>query len=367
MRSRNVPYLPGVDHVRAFASLLIVFYHTEHFVWARLVTHGPPRPGQHVPAAGPLQALVVEGHTAVALFMVLSGFIFTYGTLGREVGYRAFLRNRLLRIYPLFVFLILVGSAVHPAAVRLEGLGLTLLGLANQPASLQLGYVSAMFWTVALETQFYLIFPFLLAFANRGGARPLLAVVATALVFRAIAFGLGAKMHPLTYTTLLGRIDAFVVGMLVAMVFRSPRYREALWRWLLLPAFGLVLALLCAFHAGGGLSAEAPWRIVWPTAEAAAWGLVLLGWLALAPRLPGPVSRMLAAVGTISYSTYLVHFVLVHLLVSHGWIAASGAGIHARAALTATLVVLPCVLAVASLTWWAIERPFLELRQVYLR
>jgi len=268
MRSRNIEYLPGVDHLRAFASILIVVYHTVQFVFAKLTSGGPPLPGQRVPVSNPFEALIVEGHTAVSLFMVLSGFVFTFGVIGREIHTGSFLRNRLLRIYPLFIFLIAVGTAVHPRAVRLDSLGLTLLGLANLPGSLQLGYISAMFWTVALECQFYLLFPLLLSLANRYGPRILVLWIVLAVVFRGLGYALGAQMAPLTYTSLLGRIDAFLLGMLAAMVLRSGRVPERVWLLLLLPSLLGMVALLSVFHAAGGLGASAWWRIFWPTVEA---------------------------------------------------------------------------------------------------
>jgi len=99
MKSRNIGYLPEVDHLRAFAALLIVFYHGLHLLRSRLL-HDQPFDFSHwVSTENPLLAAIAEGHTAVALFMVLSGFIFTWGAWGHQVRYGAFVVNRVLRIY----------------------------------------------------------------------------------------------------------------------------------------------------------------------------------------------------------------------------------------------------------------------------
>src|SRR5690606_19026122 len=135
-------------------------------------------------------------HTAVALFMVLSGFIFTYGTYGRSVDYGRFMTNRLLRIYPLFVCVLMVGIAANPASFKLDAFITTILPLANVQL-LQTGPFTAMAWAVAVEFQFYLVFPFLLRFLNAGVLRFILSILACALLFRLIAVGLGGNARDL--------------------------------------------------------------------------------------------------------------------------------------------------------------------------
>ena len=89
-------YVARLDHLRFYAAVLVLLFHFFH----RYV--GDMR------ANNALLSLVDEGHTGVGLFMVMSGFIFTLLAREREVVYWAFLRNRLIRIYPLFVFAVLL-------------------------------------------------------------------------------------------------------------------------------------------------------------------------------------------------------------------------------------------------------------------
>ena len=96
MQSSNIAYVPALDHIRAYAALLALFYHGLQLFWHQ-AAYGSLFDATHWLATGnPLLALLVEGHTAVALFMVLSGFIFTWGAKGRNIVYRSFIRNRLL-------------------------------------------------------------------------------------------------------------------------------------------------------------------------------------------------------------------------------------------------------------------------------
>jgi uncharacterized membrane protein len=79
MRSKNIEYLVGIDHLRALAALLIVFYHGQQLFYLDTMRLRGLVAEPWARANDPFSALVIEGHTAVALFMVLSGFIFTYG------------------------------------------------------------------------------------------------------------------------------------------------------------------------------------------------------------------------------------------------------------------------------------------------
>ena len=105
--------------------------------------------------------VIHEGHTGVALFIVLSGFIFTYDSAGKKIIYLQFLRNRILRIYPLMITMTIIGISVFPEKFTIDGLICTVLPLQNTPTALRLGSYSSLFWTIAVEFQFYLIFPFL--------------------------------------------------------------------------------------------------------------------------------------------------------------------------------------------------------------
>src|ERR1700745_509033 len=99
MKSSNIRYLPQVDHLRGVAPLWVLCYHGAHLFRSALT--GTPVDDAHWPSShNPLWALIYEGHTAVALFMGLSGFIFAYGAIGHRIYYRRFIGNRLLRIYP---------------------------------------------------------------------------------------------------------------------------------------------------------------------------------------------------------------------------------------------------------------------------
>ena len=374
MKSANIQYLPGVDHLRGVAALLIVLYHGVQLYSHRLLYGAPFDPGKWPETRNPLWTPVVEGHTAVALFMVLSGFIFTYGARDSELVYGKFLRNRVLRIFPLYLTLLFVGAYTYRDRFTPGGLFQTLFLLENLPGRLNAGPFSEMFWTITVEFQFYLLFPFLLLFARRYGARYLLGLIALFTVFRAMAYLSGAEVRDVAYWTLVGRLDQFALGMLAGLAYarqqgsRGPAAAAAglpgLWRFL---AAGLLtMASLHVFHVGGGWPRTGAHWIFWPTWEGTCWAAVILTYLPLSARVPGGLSRALCAVGTLSYSIYLLHYVLLSLSAERGiYLTGLPFSPLVSALLNAGLVLLPVTLLVSAMTYHLIEKPFLELRVRY--
>ncbi len=366
MRSSNRQYLAAVDHVRAFAAILIVFYHCTGLLLPRFTNAGVV--DQHIHTTNPFGTLIFEGHTAVALFMVLSGFIFTVGTLGHGVSFTRFMANRLLRIYPLFVLLILVGLAAFSGSLNIGSLFMTLIGLGNYPGALNLGAVSAMFWAVAVEMQFYLLFPLLNRILTRSGLSTFTKMLAAVIVVRFIVWTYSGPRHDaqsFLYFNLAGRIDEFLIGMIAAWFFVRKRHWFQGW-WKFAAAAGLALTALWLANQYDLLAANGRSRLVWVDGEAAMWALVILTYAATL-RSSNLVSRFAARIGEISYSIYLLHFVLVQITMKEHWIIdPPGSTPLEQAFLTATFIVLPLLLLASFVTYHGVERPFLNLRMRYL-
>ena len=366
MKSSNIEYLPGVDHLRGFAALLIVFYHGVGLVSYEL-RFGEPFTSQHwLVGKTMFDALVLEGHTAVALFMVLSGFIFTYGAWGRNIRFGSFLRNRFLRIFPLFLLLVLVGMAAYPQQVDLPGFLQTVVGLSNfHKNALRLGSFSSMFWTIGIEWQFYLLFPFLIVFFQRRGARYLLLLMALAAIARWLIYLETGNARFASYWTLIGRIDQFALGMIAARLYVQWGESRAL-AWSFPGAVFFALVAVGMFNQLGGWPVNAPWRVMWSTIEGLAWAWVVLSYLSLVRGRGGPVSTAAAALGTVSYSIYLWHFAIVSTLIKQKWFVATGSGPIVDAWVTTAVIAVPAVLLVATLSYHTVEAPFLGLRRRYL-
>ena len=364
MKSSNIRYLPAVDHIRAFASILILLYHGLHLFGYRHRFGSSFTFENWAVVDNPFLAFLLEGHTAVALFMVLSGFIFTYGTLGSTPDYGRFLLNRVLRIYPMVILFLIAGLAVFPAQATLPGIAQTLLMLGNVPGAVQIPPFSSMFWAIAVEFQFYLLFPFLIRWLNERGPRHLIGLLVLMLAIRGLGVMMGVGARDLSYWTLVGRADQFLLGMVAGYVaLRHPGVCRA-------PAAivaGAVAVILAAWlNRLGGWPMEGAWRILMPTVEAVVWAVFVLGYLDLGRHLPGWLSLPLCRLGEISFSIYLWHFVVIEALLRFGWAPRMTGDALIDALLDTLLLALPVTLALSWLTWTLVESPFLRMRRRYV-
>ena len=368
MKSSNFGYIPALDHLRGFAALLVLFFHGVHFISHKIAYGTPYDPANWPRASNPLSSLLIEGHTAVSLFFVLSGFVFTVGSFHKQLNFRGFYRNRLLRTYPLFLFFLFLGIAFHPDAFNVPGLLQSIFFLANSETAINGGAFTFVFWSIAVEWHFYLIFPLLLFMVQRKGWAPLAIIITLAIAMRVVLYYQQADMRDISYWSIGGRIDQFLLGMLAGMYYRS-RFEAGRTMDVLgaLATVG-VLAVLFGFNQLGGGGANNWMWIIWPDVEAASWALFVLGYLSLARHFNKGVSSALVALGTVSYSIYLVHYVVLDAFMQRDLdtiIELSDP--VGTAAINIFVFIMPVVIAVSAVTYRLIERPFLRRRRTYMQ
>lgn len=377
MKSKNIDYMEKIDHLRCFAALLILVFHSviTHFLWKPL--------GTDQLKAGPIFNVFLEGHMAVALFMTLSGFLFAVICKGKEVDILGFYRNRFLRVYPLFTLFLLLACYVDQHRNGLVNLLTSLCFLQNTENAVYCKWFTEVFWTIAVECQFYILFPFILTFFRKYGYKYLFGLIALAVVARLAVYMATGSVKPISYVTIFGRIDDFIIGMMFGLCFDQIKRTLAHPIFFLLSFIPLWLAA-SHFHTFGGLNVSANsyvW-IYWPTIEGTVWGFVIAAYVASRFRLPQLLSSWCAFVGTLSFSIYMTHYFFLrtsswfYLMIltpeqQAPWLlpALQSMRIHP---FTAGLVfgfgiVLPLTLCTSILTYFLVEKPFLELRSTYTR
>jgi peptidoglycan/LPS O-acetylase OafA/YrhL len=369
MKSQNINYLPKLDHLRFFAALLVAIYHYYYFQSGFYTQFKDPA----VISKSIGSAIIIEGHTGVALFLVLSGFIFSAIGYGRKLHYWHFVQNRLLRIMPLYALFVLAGAFL--ASSSLQEIIASLCFLPPIVPGVNFVQATPHLWTISVEFQFYLLFPFLIGFLYKYGFRYAAGLVLLLILLRTLIW-LGPKdmkgVQSLV-TTLLGRLDQFMIGMVCGAIF-SGRSSIKKTEWLRHPLCFLIaavvtVAVLYGFHRLGGyrhLGGKHWLWIIWPTVEATVWAGVILTYTMARWDWPSVLSRGLAHLGTLSYSIYITHWLFVHNMPFHQWIPQLSRSMPTNAALSVVLVVMPIIVGFSWLIYLVIEKPFFELRKSYL-
>jgi peptidoglycan/LPS O-acetylase OafA/YrhL len=331
-------HFQSLDHLRALAAFLVVFWHFAHR------PDNTPVPLAESPAFGILD----EGHSGVALFMVLSGYLFARLLGDRTIDFRQFAINRLLRLLPLLLLVFLLHGLLERRDDPLAYSGELLFGLIY---GWPLGA-----WSIAVEIHFYLLLPFILFWERRHPWLPLLAI-AGMIALRSQLYLHGAELQPLAFHSLIGRADQFLLGIMAA------RYTPG--RRLSLAVFAIFYLYYAGFTmAGGGYGLlKSPIWIIHPTIEAVGFA-GLIRWYDSKP-WTGPVMDFVAKGGKYSYGIYLLHSFNVTGTAAalDGWIGFD----TIFEALPFALLYFIAMGAVASAVYRCVEAPFLRYRRPYTR
>lgn len=359
MRSSTSFYLSRLDHLRFFAAALVVLFHHFHF---------------YIPFTrfnNPIASLINEGHVGIGLFMVLSGFIFSVLTAGKSVQYGQFLFNRLVRIYPLYVFAVVFAVTLMVYQKQKDvGVGAILEWLLLfRPPTISEFWQFAHLWTIPVEFSFYVLFPFLHLFYQRKGIGYFVGLLALLLLMRIAVYLEFGSVRFLAYETLFGRLDQFLLGYIAGQLYVH-RHGERLLATPLALAGSVVLAFAMVWQLnqmGGSTNMEAWWWTVWPLVEAVVWAMLVLAYLYQRWSLPKWADSTLAQGGVLSFALYVCHpFVISVIAPRIGIIQFTGNEL-ANVMATGLLTALPVSLAVAMLLNRLIEKPFLDFRQPYVR
>lgn len=357
MQSLNIQYNPRIDQLRWLAATIVFLFHFH------LEYHGL----SGASLTSPWTALITEGHTGVGLFFTLSGFLFMQIALvQKQIVYRDFLRNRVLRIVPLFLTIFLVATSIGRDKFQPQDLlyfFATNLGLAPTSGTVITGAA----WTISVEFMFYLVFPFLARFAMERGVGYLGRLLVLMVFFKLAAYTVNDNSTLMYFSTFVGRFDQFLVGMAAAMLLQSRRgLVERHAPWLLALAAAVVVGATGWMHmvAPFGATPKSAFWIFWSLLESAGWAFFIVAWVSFGPRLPGLLERALCQGGKVSFSFYLLHMGVLHLLATKVGLV-HPTGLPKLDALIMLAATYGATWALATISYSSIEEPFLRMRRSY--
>ena len=324
--------------------------------------------GGNISGHGVSYHLFVPGRSGVDLFFVLSGFLITSILIekrGAPNYYSAFYVRRALRILPIYV--VMVALLV---AGRSQGWVPSLFGgefpvwsyfffLQNFAMAGTDSYgpwfMSAT-WSLAIEEQYYLAFPFVVAFVSkRALPKVLIAILVIAPLLRIWSYSHTGSYMP-SYVLTSHRADTLAIGALIAWAFSEETVKAYVFKNVRLVRWALLALIVVAPLLWAGRGETFPMRMAY-------WGhtylTLLYGSIVLfvlthtnARELWPLRSRLAFGVATISYTLYLVHQPVQGLIEAIGG-QDFGAG---------WAVIAFCVsVSVSALSYFAIERPCLRL------
>ena len=361
-------YFPEVDGLRGVAILLVLWYHAP-FLFREL----PEFFAEQTPWSmlGLLGRMSLGGWIGVDLFFVISGFLITLILLrikDRAGSALAFWGRRGLRILPLALLYlaVLIGltSIGDPLkilssfdewawyAFYLGNIHIAIYGW--QPLAVMI------LWSLAIEEQFYLIWPFIVRFCTVDQLfRWSMALIVIAPLARALMLVAGTD-YPAIYVLTFCRVDALAAGAVMAVLYSSGRWQQhmAPRKRLAVPALAMImLTLLVPF------SPSLPQTRTW------LFSVFGYSWLAISfaivlgasLEIQGPIravltSRVLIFLGRRCYGLYLWHVVAAGCVVAavQQW----NVGFHVH-----VLLWLLTLLMMATASWVFFERPILRFKR----
>ena len=332
-------YRPDIDGLRAVAVIAVVLFHLDI-------------------------GLIKGGYVGVDIFFVISGYLITKildtDIRGGRFSILTFYDRRIRRIFPALFAMVLATSLAALAFLlppEITDFSKSVIAAALFSSNMHFMAVTDYFnsagntapllhtWSLAVEEQFYLVFPLLL-YRLRYASRPTLLLVLGSLTL--LSFGLSVELvrtdQVMAFYLAPSRAWELLLGSNIALGALPPLRRSWLREVVAGLGIALIIASLVTFYAA------MPFPGVRALAPCVGAACVLHAGEAGTTRISRLLSlKPIVFLGLISYSLYLWHWPII-VFARLWWLAPLGAA--------GKTIVFGASVAAGTMSWWFIERPY---------
>ena len=359
-----------IDSLRAAAILLVFFYHATGVMIK-------PNPAFPHNASGYVLSFIFTGATGVTLFFVIISFLLTIPFyLKPDTSRTRFFKKRLLRILPLYFIIVAIAGLLTQSVI-------------NNPMEVVRSFLflfetwglfpfSVPWWSLRTELEFYVLLGILMPLIHFRKGRFLLLAAITALfagryfiLFRPELYSSHKFLSIVLTQSAVAHAPTFLIGITASIIYirfgasmKEYFYRSRIFNSIVSDfIFILILAALSFVLGKVAVMGMTPAEVSWPqhyTYEALLWSLVLLSVIVLPLKIKPLISnRVLAYIGEISYSFYLIHLPVM-FYVNYTFLPIQKG--FTLIFFGKLLLILAITLVLSSLSYRFIEKPFLRIK-----
>lgn len=241
--------IAGLDGFRFLAFTLVLLCHT--------LPKSSPENSDFVNIM--LNSFQLNGIIGMQFFFFLSAFLLSYLSLKRGINkfrFTSFIRNRALRILPLYLFILIMGFVLYPAIssyfnqdIHLPSIGYFLTFTQNfyfdyNASNKLIVFFLLITWSIAVEVQFYILLGFVLKFFKK-----------YVLLFGILLVGIGVSFNLMGqineqghYFSTLTYFSDFGAGVIFAYYWfkkESGLSGQIIKNWYPILFFGAIILLFC--------------------------------------------------------------------------------------------------------------------------
>jgi peptidoglycan/LPS O-acetylase OafA/YrhL len=346
-------YKPRLDGLRFIAIMMVMLEHFVYFIGSK----------------------VTGGFYGVNLFFVLSGFLITSILLNESAGFKMayykFLGRRMLRIFPIYYLTLIVLFIINAKGLKHDLVFLLTYTYNYKLAISQNWHTSySPFWSLAVEEQFYILFPFFILLTRKFQQVQLIILIL--LIFTGYAQNLFNifNLSQFNYTGLLTNMSFLALGGIGALAVKTKHIPVSFFKNKLVESF-MLLTLLFMLTSN------------WWSMKLIICPIINLYLIIKASEFSFKIkileklftNKKIIYIGRISYGIYLFHLLVWYLfttfLFDPLWskIPFNSLGAFYKVQYNAWIIKFPLVtlltVFLASLSYRYIESPILELKNKY--